>query len=325
MHQIRRILVAVKDTAAKSQPAVVKAVQLARACDAKLELFHALDTTLYVDAYLDQSLTNVERNLRARSLQRLEAMAHQMRRQGVRVTATAEWDFPAYEAVVRRAQRSKADLIVADNHRRHHRLPRLLHLADWELLRLSPTPVLLVKTARPYRHPAVLAAVDPSHAFAKPAKLDDEILRVGTTVTHALRGTLHAVHAYTSFPPTSLRNAVHDRAANVDVAQRSAARATALAQADFKRVLRKAKISRTRQYLTTRFPTDAIEHVARKTHSAIVVMGALSRSGLKSLFIGNTAESLLDRLNCDILVVKPATFVNRVPRGRRGPRLAVLG
>jgi CheY-like chemotaxis protein len=63
----------------------------------------------------------------------------------------------------------------------------------------------------------------------------------------------------------------------------------------------------------------------RKTKSAIVVMGALSRSGLKRLFIGNTAESLLDTLPCDFLIVKPAQFSSEIQRQRRGPHLAAVG
>jgi Universal stress protein family len=43
-----------------------------------------------------------------------------------------------------------------------------------------------------------------------------------------------------------------------------------------------------------------------------VVMGAVSRSGLKGLFIGNTAERILDELSCDILLVKPLKSRNRV-------------
>jgi universal stress protein E len=38
----------------------------------------------------------------------------------------------------------------------------------------------------------------------------------------------------------------------------------------------------------------------------IVVMGAVSRRGLARVFIGNTAEDVLDRLACDLLIVKPA-------------------
>ena len=58
------------------------------------------------------------------------------------------------------------------------------------------------------------------------------------------------------------------------------------------------------------------------TRSSIVVMGAISRSGLKAAFIGNTAERVLDDLPCDLLVVKPQRFANRVPRTKRGVRIA---
>jgi universal stress protein E len=56
---------------------------------------------------------------------------------------------------------------------------------------------------------------------------------------------------------------------------------------------------------------------AAETRSAMVVMGALARSGLKRLLIGNTAERLLDHLPCDLLVVKPVGFRPRVARRRR--------
>jgi universal stress protein E len=45
----------------------------------------------------------------------------------------------------------------------------------------------------------------------------------------------------------------------------------------------------------------------------VVVMGAVSRSGLKGLFLGNTAEDVLDRLHCDLLIVKPEGFEAALP------------
>jgi hypothetical protein len=44
-------LIAVKDPTAKSLPAVDKGAQLARALGAHVELFHAISTPLYIDAY----------------------------------------------------------------------------------------------------------------------------------------------------------------------------------------------------------------------------------------------------------------------------------
>ena len=44
-----------------------------------------------------------------------------------------------------------------------------------------------------------------------------------------------------------------------------------------------------------------------------VVMGAVSRTRLQEIFIGSTAERVLDRLPCDVLVVKPGDFGERLP------------
>ena len=43
--------------------------------------------------------------------------------------------------------------------------------------------------------------------------------------------------------------------------------------------------------------------------------------GIKRWLIGNTAERILDDLRCDVLIVKPTTFRNRVPRATRGVHL----
>jgi universal stress protein E len=45
----------------------------------------------------------------------------------------------------------------------------------------------------------------------------------------------------------------------------------------------------------------------------IVAMGAISRSGLKRIFIGSTAEDVLERLPCDALIVKPPDFAAALP------------
>jgi universal stress protein E len=44
------------------------------------------------------------------------------------------------------------------------------------------------------------------------------------------------------------------------------------------------------------------------------VTGAVSRSGWRRLLIGSTAERLLDRLDCDLLIINPRDFRTRVPR-----------
>jgi len=51
MGSIRRILVPIKDNAAKTTPALEKAAQLAHGLGARIELFHGITTPLYLDGY----------------------------------------------------------------------------------------------------------------------------------------------------------------------------------------------------------------------------------------------------------------------------------
>jgi universal stress protein E len=318
MRSIRRILVAIKDPEAKTTPALVKAGQLAHALGAQIELFHGIATPLYVDGPSSSGLSAIEANVHARSLASLEKMAARLRRDKVKVTVAAEWDFPAYEAIVRRANEAKVDLIVADQHAGRHTVAGLLHLTDWELLRLSPVPVLLVKTRGTYRNPVVLAAVDPGHTFSKPAKLDQQILVASSTITRALRGTLHALHAYVPFPYAAANPNTMLCQENIE---RLEGETSAAAQSALDRTLRRTRVQKKNRHIVGRHPVDAIAQTARELRSSIVVMGAISRSGLKRLFIGNTAERVLDLLSCDVLIVKPEHFANRLPRARRGARV----
>jgi universal stress protein E len=334
MSAIRRILVAVKELQATSHPAVLKAAQLARACVAEVQLFHSLATPLYTDLYAmgDKSLEGLEQNLRQRALGRLEVIADQLRQHSIKVTVAADWDFPVYEAIIRRALSIKADLIIVSRHSGRHTAPWLLRLTDWELVRLSPIPVLLVKNPHAYRHPAVLAAIDPTHAYAKPLQLDKQILHIGRTISERLRGTLHAVHAYARMPIGSVSGTVPAEAAKSGLMtpglfrkmeDKMAQRALQRAKASVTRALRATRITASRRYVIQSDPISAIAQATRKSRSAIVVMGAISRSGYKRLLIGNTAERILDELSCDILVVKPLKFRCEVPRAKRGARVVM--
>jgi len=322
MSSIRRILIAVKDPWARSLPALAKATQLAHALGARVQLFHALSTPLYLEvAELEgMSLPKLEERQHTRAMRRLEVLARRLGKAGVRAQSAVEWDFPPHEAVIRAARAFDADLIVAERHGTAHHLPWLLRFTDFELLRLAPAPVLLIKTRRAYDRPSILAAVDPTHAYSKPLKLDREILRCAEQVTRALRGSLHAVFAYDPVPPIAMEPGLALVRAMEAIATASEARARkALAQ-----ILNGASIPAARRHVIPRHPVDAIGQAVARFDCSIVVMGAVSRSGFKRLILGNTAERVFDELPCDVLVVKPKRFPSRVPRARRGPQLMTL-
>lgn len=322
---VRRILVAVKNVRSRTSPTLKKAAQLARALNARIELFHAISDPIVIETLAPGSrgITGFEASQRTRCLKRLDAMATSMRRDGLTVSVAAEWDYPAHEAVIRRARRTGADLIVAERHESRHVAPWVLRYADWELLRHSPVPVLLIKTRRAYGSVKVLAAVDPSHALAKTAALDTRILRIASQVSTAARGQLHAVHAFVpslgDVPEAELT--LPDSSARI---MRNAQGAAAKRLASTLRAARLGKLAPGRRHLVAQHAADAIPLVARTHGIGIVVMG-LVRTGFKGLLIGNTAERLLDDLACDLLIVKPPGFQTRVPAKSRGPELISVG
>jgi universal stress protein E len=322
MSPIRRILVAIKDPWARSIPALDKATQLARGLGARIQLFHALSNPIYVDVAeaTGVTLSTLEQTEHARVTARIELLARRLQKAGIHAESTVQWDFPPHEAVIRGARRFDADLIVAERHPSAHHLAWMLRFTDFELLRLAPVPVLLVKTRQAYDRPSILAAVDPTHAYSKPLKLDREILGYASQLTHALRGSLHAVFAYDPLPALAMDSGL----ALVRVTDAIATETTAQARRALARVLNGASIPESRRHLVPRHPIDAIKDTAAEVGCSIVVMGAISRSGLKRLVLGNTAERVFDELPCDVLVVKPKRFASRVPRARRGAQLMTL-
>jgi universal stress protein E len=171
-----------------------------------------------------------------------------------------------------------------------------------------------VKTSTLYRRPTILAAVDPGHAHSKPSALDQQILDFGVQIGAVLRGALHVVYAYPPrpLPPTITFDVKHRKEILADYERE--------ARQTFEEAIVRRAIPASYRHLVCGDPVAVIPATARKTRSAIVVMGAVSRSAMKRLFIGNTAESVMDQLRCDLLVVKPARFRFKGRRARRGPR-----
>ena len=67
-----------------------------------------------------------------------------------------------------------------------------------------------------------------------------------------------------------------------------------------------------RLHLIKGSPAASIHHVAENTNADIVVMGTVGRVGIPGLFIGNTAEEVLQTAACSILAVKPEGFESPV-------------
>jgi universal stress protein E len=311
---IRRILVAVRDLDCMDL-AAHKAAQLSRRMGAELCLFHAITEPLYFEimSYSRQSIHDTEASRLAAVTARLEKTAAPLRSENLKVCVDAAWDYPSQDAVIRTAIRWKADMVVVDCPRYSHMAPWFMHFTDWELMRSCPVPVLLIKSHVHYTRAPVLAALDPEHSHGKPPALDADIVDYAGQLAAALDDYLHVVYAFNPMPDLAASELVMPLVV-AEVEQQG----YDTAHHKLDPVLEKLGIAPKRRHIEEGCPIDVIERVVRDTGAQILVMGSVSRSGLKGLFIGNTAERLLDRLGCDLLVIKPAGFhhsIEPVPRG----------
>jgi universal stress protein E len=321
MKAIRKILVAIKNPDSRRQPGAEKALRIAKDLGATVELFHAISSPVFLELQplTGQSVAELRREALDLRQKRLEKLVTRARQLGVRATATVEWDFPPHEAIVRRSIRSRVDLVIAECHRGSRRLaPWLIHLTDWELLRASPVPVLLLKNARPWRKRVILAAVDPAHAHAKPSRLDARLLDHGRRLAGKLHGKLHVMHANN---PEFFGLTMGDPAFDAAAIEATYEELKARNRKHFAAFAARARIPEARRHVVESSPVAGIPTVARRLGADVVIMGAVSRSGLKRVFIGNTAERVLGDLPCDVLVVKPAHFQKGVPEKVRGMRV----
>lgn len=313
----RHIVVAVRSPEQNQQIAVRKAAAIAGRCGARVTLLHAFSVPYPLPARVPANSEDILKAVGTDRRKQLEALARPLRAAGIKVKCEVMWDFPAFEAVVRYAQRHKPDLLVAES-RRHSRIGRwFLANTDWELIREAPCPVWFVKHTRLPAAPRFLVAVDPTHARAKPTRLDDRLTGAAVHAMRQIGGRVALVHAEDVMQvlPAGFMADVMIPGVAVEAAERNRAKA----RASIARLAKRHDLKSAKQIVRPGLPADVIKSAADELKADVLVMGVVSRSGIKRSFIGNTAEQVIDAVDCDVLVVKPAGFKSSVPR--RGPRL----
>lgn len=187
---------------------------------------------------------------------------------------------------------------------------KLFGSADLHLLRKCPCPVLIDRPNASTSYQRILAAVD---TMPSPMQsCDDLIMQLATSLGDRENATLDIVHAW-QLPYESTLRRGRFRLADIELqmllkleADRHQTRLQALLEPygiaiDDKNV-----------HLVKGKAAASINRVAEKNNSDIIVMGTLGRVGIPGLFIGNTAEEVLQTTKSSVLAVKPVGFESPV-------------
>jgi len=234
----------------------------------------------------------------------IDGLAVQPRELGIVTTTEVLQKRDIVEAILTRAEETKAQFIVKGS-KYHSSAERGLFVdTDWQLMRVCPTPLWMVKTeVFDEKNPLVIAAVDPLRDHDETSKRDEHIVEMAKSITTQTDGEIHLFHSYQrlamigaavlkAIDPVKLRVDEIDKKTMKE--HRDALDALAESFGIATENVHQLP-GRTHELLPT---------FARSKNADLVIMGALARWDMKHATIGSTAERVIDHLSCDVLIVR---------------------
>lgn len=166
---------------------------------------------------------------------------------------------------------------------------------EWNLLRHSEVPVLLLRSDAWHQSPVVLAALDPYDATHE--QTSQGVLRYASFIAQELGGVLDVVVAYPKFEPWAGRLGSTDELKTLrhDIEEEIRTRVGNLA--------RSAQV-KYRRLITGEGPAvSVIGRLVQNDEAQMLVLGTHGRDGLSGALLGNTSEKVLQATHCDVLTV----------------------
>jgi nucleotide-binding universal stress UspA family protein len=178
----------------------------------------------------------------------------------------------------------------------------------------------LIKTEKPRAEQRVLAAVDVGDDHANEEwetlnKLNYQILEMASSLAISDFAELHIAHVWHAVGESAMRGAFM-RAPEDEVLtyveqirQQHEQKLNKLLQE-----LKEKLGSETYSYLSIKkhlikgWAREEIPNLAKDIDADIIVMGTVARTGIPGVFMGNTAETILNQINCSVLAIKPDGF-----------------
>lgn len=275
----KNILVAT-DLSARSDRAVHRAAQLARAHGARLTILHVLD-----DAMPDKLLAEQQ----AAVAEYLDEYATTVAA-GLDCTVLPCVGDPA-SMILDQVQDQNPSLLVIGTHRERRFLDAIRETTAQRVVRLTGYPVLVVSGPADQDYASVLAATDFSPASTAALNLGHALAPTATITP------LHAVHVPYAGRLAGSEEAVQDLSASFLTEAKEADDAW------------RAKTALPVTLHHTEFPTgsalSALKRKAAAKRGTLITAGAHGRTGAHRALLGSVATDLLRDPPCDVLIARP--------------------
>jgi universal stress protein E len=286
-------------------PGLVRAAALARKSGDRLLLASfEFDRTLARAAARGFDLDAYLRGRR----EKLEALAGQLRRDGLAVATQLFWGHPVMARMLLTVLAEQPQMVIKDVHREGALKRVLFTPTDLDLLRQCSAPLMLVRSGTHGLPRRILAAVDPLDDESHPDELGARVVAAANRLAMQCGAELDVVHVFEYVPPFVVPGLLTGALPNMGLVEQFRAMHFDALQAFAKR----QGIPKDRLHMLDGIAGREIAGFAAANGIDVVVMGSIQRNFLQRLSIGSVAEDLLQRLDCDVLVLKPEGFVDRL-------------
>ena len=222
----------------------------------------------------------------------------------INITSKVVWHNRPFEAIINQVIEHKYDLVVKGTHQHDKFKSVVFTPTDWHILRKCPCPVLLVKEHEWPQQGNILAALNVGSDEVEHISLNKAITKQAKNIAQLITANVHLVNSY---PGTPVNIAI-------EIPEFDASEYNSAMQAHHKEAMSKHAnsfgIPLSNTYVEEGLPEAVIEQVASKVDAELVILGTIGRTGISAALIGNTAEHVIDLLNCDVLALKPDGYIS---------------
>ncbi len=221
--------------------------------------------------------------------------------------------------IIREAIRQEGDLIIKCVKNTSSMARYLFSASEMKLLRKCPCPVWLVKSTQQIGDREILVALDYQHEDAENDDLNQRLLELSISLSLAGYGELHIVHAwnlpYESYlrgPHMSYTDSEVDDMAHQEKSSRTKWLSDVVEKSCKLYGEETINFLKPQLHLVHGNAKHMVPKIVNEIGVELVVMGTVGRAGVHGLLIGNTAENILNQLDCSVLAIKPENFVSPI-------------
>jgi len=307
MNRFKNILF-VAEGSIGDRAALVKTLELAQLNKAKLTVFAnvaELSSSSYLPS-IQKSILSLQQNMvqgRTRELEQLVREAGGGRnRIKPALTVTSGRDFIEIIAAV---LKNNHDLVIKSASGESKMSKILFGSLDLRLLRKCPCPVWILKPRKKISHSRILAAVDTSPEEKTSLTLNRTIMELASSLSRLEQGDLHVINAWFLPEEAWFRTKQLSQYKSINSLLREC---RAMHKKNFEKLLSNFSSFTPHTHLIKGRPDTVIPRFINNHGIDLLVMGTLARTGVAGLFMGNTAEKILNTVHCSVLAIKPVGF-----------------